>query len=649
MIRNYTTRLWLVGLLLVSSVAGAASDDAFLAAREAFRVGEANKLERLADELKGSDFEPWARYWLLRLHLNNDDGSGIQAFLKDQAGTYLAEKLRGDWLRSLGKRGDWRTFQSEYPQLVQPDQELVCLDWQGRLRTQRDASVLEEARPVWFSAAELPDACAPVIERLVKEKHFDAEDVWQRVRRLLEKKNVREALHAAGYLPDAEIPKLKVLEAIAANPLRYLERKLPKHYAATRTGREMALFAVQQAARRDPQEAVSRWRAIAGNFSAAERAYAWGQLALQAAKRHMPEAQEWFTQSAGISLSEEQLAWRVRAALRAGDWGAVAQGVQRMPPPLAERPEWRYWLGRALAAQGRKEEARPLFERIGGQPNFYGNLADDELGRPVVVPPRATASTTPELAQVAANPGLRRALALFRLDMRVEATREWNWSLRGMDDRALLAAAELARRNDVYDRAIFTAERTLVEHDFSMRYPAPYRDQVAPKAQALDLDDGWVYGLMRQESRFITSARSGVGAKGLMQVMPNTAKWVARKIGLTDYHPSKMAEMDTNVTLGTHYLKMVFNSLDNHPVLACAAYNAGPGRARRWQASRPLEGAIYVETIPFDETRDYVKKVMTNSVYYALLFDEKPRSLKSRLGIIPAAGGAASPAQEELP
>lgn len=648
MFRTLTRRYCLAALLVFANPA-AAGDETFLAAREAFRVGEAGRLALLADELKGNELEPWARYWLLRLRLKGGDSADIAAFLQEQAGSYLAERLRSDWLRDMAKRSDWQGFRGEFPKLVLPDQELVCADWQARLALVRDASVFEEARPVWFSAIELPDACTPVFERLVAERRLGADDVWHRVRRLLEVKNLREARRAAGYLPDAQIPPAKTLELIAANPQRYLERRLPKKFAASRLGRELALFAVQQAARRDPQDAAVLWRHIAGSFTADERAYAWGQLATQAARRHMSEAQAWYAQSVGARLDDVQTAWRARAALRAGDWPALAQAIARMPPLLADRPEWIYWQGRAQAAQGRTEEARRLYLRIAGQPNFYGNLADDELGRPVVMPPRALAPTTPELVQISAHPGLRRALALLRLEMRVEGTREWNWSLRGMDDRQLLAAAELARRNDIYDRAIYAAERTLSEHDFEMRYPAPFRDQVAPKARALELDDGWVYGLMRQESRFVSGARSGAGARGLMQVMPNTAKWVARKIGLADYHPSKMTEMDTNVTLGTHYLKMVLSRFDNHPVLACAAYNAGPGRARRWLDDRPLEGAVYVETIPFEETRDYVKKVMTNSVYYALLFDEPPRSLKSRLGTVPAIGGAAADAVEELP
>jgi soluble lytic murein transglycosylase len=357
-------------------------------------------------------------------------------------------------------------------------------------------------------------------------------------------------------------------------------------------------------------------------------------VAWQAAKRHMPEAVGWYELSKGANQSEEVLTWRVRAALRALDWSAVRRAIEQMPSSLANQPDWLYWRGRALAAQGKREEALALYRRIGGQPTFYSNLADEELGRPINVPPRAAPPTNAELQDAANNPGLRRALALLRLDMRTEGVKEWNWTLRGMDDRQLLAAAELARRNDVIDRSISAADKTRDQHDYSLRYPSPFRESVDPKARELALDTGWIYGLIRQESRFVMSAKSGVGAKGLMQVMPATASWVAKKIGLSGYHTGQMMDTETNVTLGTNYLKMVLDNLDNHPVLACAAYNAGPGRAQKWRAEKPIEGAIYAETIPFTETRDYVKKVMSNTVYYAALFQDRPQSLKARLGVV---------------
>ena len=237
---------------------------------------------------------------------------------------------------------------------------------------------------------------------------------------------------------------------------------------------------------------------------------------------------------------------------------------------------------------------------------------------------------------MAANPGLKRSLALFRATLRSEAVREWNWSIRGMDDRSLLAAAEIARRNEVWDRAINTADRTVALHDFSARYLAPYRELFAGEARAQSLEEPWVLGLVRQESRFIASSKSSVGASGLMQLMPATANWVASKLGLKNYSWARVKDVDVNVRLGTAYLKRVLDDLDGHPVLAAAAYNAGPGRARRWRDQRPLEGAIYAESIPFPETRDYVKKVMTNTLYYAALMGGSARTLKERLGTVAA-------------
>ena len=238
-------------------------------------------------------------------------------------------------------------------------------------------------------------------------------------------------------------------------------------------------------------------------------------------------------------------------------------------------------------------------------------------------------------------------MTLLRLNQRIEGVREWSWGLRGMNDRELLAAAQMARRADVYDRAIAAADRTREEHDYSLRYLAPFSEQVRPAARSQALDDAWVYGLMRQESRFVTSAKSSAGASGLMQLMPATARWVAKKIGLKNYQHGQVNDVDTNLLLGTSYLRLVLESLDNHPVLASAAYNAGPGRARKWRADGAMEGAIYAETIPFSETRDYVKKVISNAVYYAALFDGRAQSIKSRLGTIgPRAAGTKG---EDLP
>lgn len=650
MMRRWLSVMLMLPTLAVSASKGSAPVDAdgrFLAARDAFKAGERIKLTRLAESLRGHDLAAWAEYYVLRLRLDDDNTDGTATFLARQEGTYLAEKLRAERLKVQARRGEWEAVAREYPLLLQPDQEASCHALRGRQALHQDVQALEEARLLWLSVTELPDACQPLMERLAESGRLSDDDIWQRLRRLLEARKFSAAKLVIRQLPADQRPEAKLLESVSDRPARHLAR-LPSGFAASRVGREMALFAVQRMARSDPLAAAIQWQGIEANFSEAERGYAWSQLAWQAALRHLSEAGDWYGRAAGYPLGDDQLAWKARSALRAGNWGAVRRAIEEMPAQMAAQPDWTYWLGRALAAQGRRDEARALFQRIGGQPNFYGNLADEELGRPILVPPKAAAPTTAELDEAAANAGLRRALALIRLDMRTEGVREWAWSLRGLNDRQLLAAAELARRHDVYDRAINTADKTRAEHDYGLRYLAPFRDYVEPSARQLALDHGWVYGLMRQESRFIMDAKSSVGAKGLMQLMPATAKWVARKIGLSNFHPARVTDMDTNVTLGTHYMKMVLDSLDNHPVLASAAYNAGPGRAQRWRADRPLEGAIYAETIPFNETRDYVKKVMSNSVYYATLFEDRPQSLKSRLGIVRPRGSGEN-GVEELP
>jgi soluble lytic murein transglycosylase len=236
-------------------------------------------------------------------------------------------------------------------------------------------------------------------------------------------------------------------------------------------------------------------------------------------------------------------------------------------------------------------------------------------------------------------PAIRRALALYEMNLRYEANREWIWAVRGLDDRRLLAAAEVAQRHGWYDRAINTADKTQQLHNFSLRFPAPHRDVMQEQARQVGLDEAWVYGLIRQESRFVQQARSGVGASGLMQLMPGTARWVAKRLGMKNFRQSLVNQLDTNVALGTYYLKYVLDKLDGQPLLATAAYNAGPSRAIKWRSEAPMEGAIYAETIPFAETRSYAQKVMSNAVYYGNQFGRQLQSLKQRLGTITRGSG----------
>lgn len=627
--------IFLISLALPFSVAALGSgDNAFLTARDAFRAGDIYKLERAASQLGNHELAPYVENYRLRMWMDQGNTNNLRDFLQRHEGSFVAEKLRAEWIRWLAKRSTWNEVDAEFPKMLAPDPDIICLSQQARL-AREDRGALVDAEKTWLTMLEPPESCRPIMDALVASERITTDEIWARARRQVEANRPGWAKTTLNYLPDNQIPDGRNFDSAISNAMGYLVRQ-PGNWSASRAGRELAAIAIARLATSDPRVAADELEKIKGKLHDSERQWAWSQIALQAAKKHLSETVGWYANAGKATLSDEAAQWKVRAALRAQEWGVVRDTIEAMPPELAARPEWTYWLGRALKSGGRTTEADALFEKIAGQTNFYGNLADEELGRDILPPPRARATTADEEKTARDNTGIRRALAFFRLDLRTEAVKEWNWSLRGMDDRELLAAANLAKRNQIWDRAINTADRTKTEHDFSLRFLAPYGEHVRPAAQNQSLDDAWVYGLMRQESRFITSAKSNVGASGLMQLMPATAKWVAKKIGLRDFSHGRVNDTETNVLLGTSYMRLVMENLDNHPVLASAAYNAGPGRAKKWRADRPLEGAIYAETIPFSETRDYVKKVMSNAVYYSAQFNGKADSLKSRLGVVGA-------------
>ena len=606
------------------------SDADFLAAHGAFRAGDSARLERFAQRLKKTPLEVYVSYYQLRLDLENADAGAVKKFLSRPEDTPMIDRLRGEWLKLLGKKQQWDLFDAEYPRLLNEDTELSCYALQSRLRNQEQAA-LGEARTLWFNGKSRPDSCGPLFEAALSAGIISEQDIWQRLRLALEAGNVSLARQLAERLGDAISPA--ALQSAAADADRYLENLALNDAGKGR--RMIALFALHRLGKQSPDLAIARWEKIATHFTEAEQHYFYGWLAYEAARKLDNRTLPWFKAAANTPLNEQQSAWRVRAALRAQDWPQVLGGINAMSEQQQRETAWRYWKARALQAGGKPAEARTLFAALSGEYNFYGQLASDELADlPVLSKTTAPKHGKQDVATMLALPGIQRTLALYRMDMRSEASNEWSWTLRNFNDHELLDAAEIARRNKMYDRAINAADRTVSVHDFGLRYLAPYRKALQAYIREHGLEEAWVYGLIRQESRFVTAAKSDTGAAGLMQIMPATARWTARKLGLKGYRQSLIHQLDTNLRLGTYYMKTVLSRFDDNPVLASAAYNAGPGRAHRWRGDLPLEGAIYAETIPFDETRDYVKKVMSNTMYYARQFDAPSPPLKQRMGIV---------------
>jgi peptidoglycan lytic transglycosylase len=613
------------------------TDEDFLAARTAFERGQKTRFEALAPKLAGHVLEAYVEYWQLALRLDAAGADEVRAYLDKWPDSPLADRLRIDYLKMLGKRGDWAAFGTLYPPPAGEDIELACYGIQLR-RQQEGAAALVAAKPLWFSAQSTPESCEPLFAALIASGDLSASDRRTRFRLAAEAGNVRLARVIAEDLPlDGRIPTRELL-AVERDPARALAKG--EFAVKSRGGRELLLYALERAARSDAALARPAWEKQRERLPDADRLYGNARIAYHAARQLLPQANDWYREAAGAPFNDAQHAWRVRAALRAGAWTDVESAIEAMPSPLSQEAAWRYWKARAQAAAGHAAEANEIYAGLARDFHFYGLLAAEALGQriePVSDPARPSPAA---LALFGAQPGIRRAVKLAELDMRAESQREWSYVVRGRDDEGLLLAADYARRVGLYDRAINTAERTKERHDFGLRYMMPFREHFAAAARDSAADEALLLSVARQESRFAPDIVSSAGAVGLMQLMPPTARWIAKQMGRSDYRSSQIADLATNTQFGAFYFKYWQDRLDGMPVLAAAAYNAGPSRAQAWRNGAPLEGAIWVESIPFNETRDYVKKVLANAMFYARELDQPYVPLSTRLGTVSARANA---------
>ncbi|CAM8661805.1 lytic murein transglycosylase [Oxalobacteraceae bacterium] len=604
-----------------------AADADFIALREAALRGDMGEAGRISARLSDYPLQSYIEYYRLYPRLASAPEGEVRSFLSKHEGTAIGDRLRNDWLLLIGRARDWRLFDEQYPQFVlNDDTQLKCYALSSKMA--KGENVAKAAQDLLVQPKAYGEACVDLIGRLQRDKQFSDADVWKQIRLSVEFGVPGTARRIAAF---TDVSEKQLVQAIDKPNVT-----IDQAASGSKAARELLIIAIGRLARTDVERAVKALERIQARLSSEELATAWAQLALPASLSLSKDAAVYWRKSWGAFLSQEGYQWRARAALREADWPMVTKAIESMPPDLQKDPAWVYWRGRALLAAGAAEDAHKYFQLIAGQHNFYGILAMEELGLKVSPLPRPQPPKADEIAEASNNPGLRNALKFFDMELRFEGNREWNWQLRKMNERQLLAAAEFARRNEVLDRMVTTADRTKVELDLTQRYPTPYDDIMQTATRPIGLDKAWVYGLIRQESRFIRSARSQVGASGLMQIMPGTATYVARKIGMAGFTLSSLNDIKTNITLGTQYLNMVLSNLGGSQTLATAAYNAGPGRPRQWRStlSKPVEGAIFAETIPFTETRVYVKNVMANTTWYAAMFENKPQSMKIRLGMV---------------
>lgn len=548
--------------------------------------------------------------------IKNDNDFAAAGFLSSQSQSAMGETVRNEWLKSLGKRGDAAAFRQQYAQLdhAARQQEVRC--YAHIFGLENDSAFVGN---LLETTGKLPAGCNTLLQAGAANGVLDIRRAWRRVRGLISNGHITDADNLAAALGSP-------LNSI--NGFGYQENLLRN--------------VITPGAQKKPDNAAALLQQLSGSLNRDQTGFAWGVLGLAQAKNlNMHAALDYYRRAERSQLNDEQFEWYARAALRQQRWHELADIIRSMPSSLQSTPTWQYWLARSYAAQGKKSQAHALFEQAAKSGrNFYAVLSTEELGQRIHTRNNVDNANPQDVAHLSRDGALRRALTLFHTSrrngdwkMRRQAQNEWRYATRGMNETTLLAAAQLAFEHEFYEMAVNSAERTDHLLNFNLRYITPFRDLVTHYSHEHNVDPAWVYGLIRQESRFVMGAQSSAGAQGLMQVMPATARLIAGKIGMNG---NELYTMDGNIRMGTWYMADARRSLQNNEVLATAGYNAGPGRARRWQADISLEGAVYAETIPFNETRDYVKKVMTNAVYYASLMKQHNVSLKQKMGTVPA-------------
>ena len=522
------TSIALIGAYIVSIPAPAnaqtressRADSTILEMAQLYKQRDRRRLSALLPQVRGHALEPWAAYWDLSARLDEVGPTELQEFFNRFAGSYQEDRLRMELLLKMGRDRDWVGFNREYPLYrMNDDKSVRCY----ALLAEHLASGIDntaQVKDIWLGVKEADEGCASAAEQLLKDHTTSSAMVWQRARLGMENDRLRVVTQAVGIVSPRSV---QIVNNIYLNPGKYLNDKLTAIQPRTR---ELVSLALIRQATLDPAEAAAeidklRWRT---QLTQEERSWIWGVIGKRAAQKLSSDAPDYFARGQAPAMHEDHLAWQVRAALRAGRWSQVLSATGAMGDPQRNDPAWTYWRARALLAEGTNEGTRSqalrLLEGIASSRGFYEQLALEELGQRITVAEKPAPLTPEEKEAARLNPGLNRALYAINLGLRAEGVREWNYSTNlhvrgGMDDRGLLAAADLACQHEVWDRCINTSERTRTVIDSEQRFPMPFKTAVVARAQQIGLDPAFVYGLIRQESRFIMDARSTVGASGL--------------------------------------------------------------------------------------------------------------------------------------
>jgi soluble lytic murein transglycosylase len=586
----------------------------FLYAEAAIQKGNIAEYNRLKGGLQDYPLYPYLEYAVIARNMRYSlPEKAVADFLNRYPGSVLANRLQREWLRTLAKQQQWALYQQFYT--PSPDVGLQCNAIFAEYKTSQDISVLEQASPLWTQGQSQPDDCNALFNAFQKSPYFTPETAWQRAELAVKNKQRKLVTYLKRYLPLHQQQLLDTWLAVDKKPSLVTSSTLFK--SKDPFAQVIQIEAMKQLIRQDSDKAKDTWATLSKQYSFTETQH--GEItyafAIASATGHEEHPLLWLNSVPSAQADTAIHEWRVRYALRRLDWENVSAQIARMPQDLQNQPLWRYWQARALLAQNQQTQANQLLSTLAKERHYHGMLASDLLKIPYTLNDSPYHVSEDTKRTVANNAGIQRATELYALKRVIEARREWDTTVATFDEASLQAAAQMAHAMQWYDRGILTAAKATHRDDLTVRFPLAYAADIQKHAQKNQIPAAYAFAIARQESAFVPDARSSANALGLMQLLPSTAKLVAPSIGQS-FKESDLLIPAKNIAYGTAFLKQMSAKFNHNAIFATAAYNAGPSRIPRWQADHTLPADVWIETIPFRETRNYVQNVYSYQVIY---------------------------------
>ncbi|MGB5259885.1 MAG: transglycosylase SLT domain-containing protein [Gammaproteobacteria bacterium] len=587
----------------------------FLDALSALDRGQLDSFRKIAGQLEDYPLYPYLEYRALRKRLNKASHAEMARFIERYADQPVGQRMRRAWLHALAKQHEWKDFLSVYTD--NQSTRLQCYYLRARQETNDTENLVEDALPLWMVGHSQDKACDTIFKYLDRQGAFTRERVWERIRLAMQEGQPSLADYLAKRLPANDRKWVSAWRDARSRPASALTSK--QLAADVPRAREIVLFALRRITRSDLDEAQEKWAIIKPryDFDPEESAELERYMALRAAWRRHPQAHDWLLALPDTAVDEDVREWRARTAIADGLWDTLLSHIAQMPPEERQLEEWRYWEARAYQEIGATLQASNRFARLARERDYHGFLAADELAWPYEMDNRPLELDPADIKALAERPGFVRARELYRAEMWVDARREWRNAISDLSKEQIKQAAALAHQWGWHDQAILTVARAREFGDLELRFPLAHKDHVELHAGENKLDPGHVFAVIRQESAFNPDARSSAGARGLMQLMPSTGRTTARKYSIPLGGLHRLYEAAKNISIGTAYLNQVMEDYGRNIVLASAAYNAGPHRVKRWLPEEDKQEAErWVAMVPFDETRNYIQRVLAYSAIY---------------------------------